>query len=65
MVGEGPTPAVALPAGWTADNLARCRSCKAEVIWAVHDSGKRAPFDMDGSSHFATCPQADYWRKAR
>lgn len=80
--------------------MARCRSCQAEVVWAIMESsGKRHPFDadsttgrwmlymkddtlyashltasdvdgMDGShklyvSHYATCPDAERWRKGR
>ena len=25
--------------------MSKCRSCGAEVVWAVMDSGKRMPFD--------------------
>lgn len=41
-----------------------CRSCGAEILWIVTSAGKRAPMNLDGTtSHFATCPQADRWRK--
>jgi hypothetical protein len=74
-----------------------CRSCGAEIIWCVTESGKRMPVDaqtsVDGNiilelkpgnapptalvrtadqltghtlrhkSHFATCKQADKWRR--
>lgn len=53
-----------VPPPWQVTGSGRCRSCKAEVWWAEHpDTGKRSPFNADGSgSHFATCPQAGYWR---
>lgn len=41
----------------------RCRSCGAPVRWTVTAKGKRMPVDPDGTSHFATCPQADGWRR--
>jgi hypothetical protein len=27
--------------------VSRCRSCNAEIIWAVTDSGKRMPLDAE------------------
>jgi len=53
----------AVPLGWTADNVGQCRSCGATVMWCLTSNGKKAPIDRDGKSHFATCPQADSWRK--
>ncbi len=52
-----------VPEGWRADNEGRCRSCGATVMWCWTQNGKKAPIDRDGKSHFATCPQADAWRK--
>lgn len=40
-----------------------CRSCGASVMWVLTKRGKRAPLNPDGTSHFATCPQAASWRK--
>jgi hypothetical protein len=40
-----------------------CRSCGAPVMWVETKRGKRAPLNPDGTSHFATCPQAASWRK--
>lgn len=74
--------------------MSTCRSCGAEIIWALTDSGKRMPVDaepveggnlrlipdgdvvrvevvMGGGAplqhrpHFATCPEADIWRRGR
>lgn len=46
------------------DGPTNCRSCGAFVRWATHETtGKRMPIDPDGVSHFATCPDADRWRK--
>jgi hypothetical protein len=54
-----------LPEGWHEDNRGLCRSCGARIIWATHNSGNRAPFNLDGVSHFATCPQGNEWRHGR
>lgn len=46
------------------EGIAHCRSCDAEVKWAVHlMSNRRMPVDRTGISHFATCPEAASWRK--
>lgn len=57
-----------------------CRSCGLPVVWFRTSSGKRMPVDAKTTrptdaahqldlkrhvSHFATCPQADNWRKPR
>lgn len=39
-----------------------CRSCNAAIEWRDTPAGKRAPFNLDGSSHFQTCPQSDQWK---
>jgi hypothetical protein len=42
-----------------------CRGCGARIYWLVMDSGARMPVDPDGTSHFATCPQANRFRKPK
>lgn len=42
-----------------------CRSCGAPITWVKTESGKWMPLDPDGTSHFATCPDAAKWRKKR
>lgn len=43
-----------------------CRSCSAVVLWIESKAkAKRAPINPDGTSHFATCPDAEKWRKAK
>lgn len=55
----------------TETNRGECRSCGEPVIWCLTGKGKRMPVDEpedDGRptfSHFATCPQAEDWRKKR
>lgn len=41
-----------------------CRSCGAPVYW-IQPKDKLMPLNPDGTSHFATCPDADTWRKDR
>jgi hypothetical protein len=53
-----------LPDGWVPDLAASwCRSCNALILWCQTRSGKRAPLNPDGTSHFASCPQASTWRR--
>ncbi|MES2210935.1 MAG: hypothetical protein V4515_12255 [Chloroflexota bacterium] len=52
-----------VPEGWTPDNIGRCRSCSAEVLWCLTPNGKKAPLNADGTSHFSNCPQSDQWRR--
>jgi hypothetical protein len=58
----------------------QCTSCGADIVWFRTSSGKRMPVDEATTkpndaehmldlkrhiSHFATCPEADKWRKSR
>jgi len=46
------------------DSPSHCRSCGAKMLWVESVKNQRpAPINPDGTSHFATCPQADRWRK--
>lgn len=54
--------AVVLPDGSVGD-AGTCRSCGAVIAWVKTKNGKSAPMNLDGTSHFATCPNADAWRK--
>lgn len=54
-----------LPEGYQPDNIARCRSCAADILWTITRKGKRAPLNRDGTSHFSTCPAANQWRSPR
>lgn len=43
----------------------RCRGCAAKIYWVVSKrskTGRPSPYDPDGISHFATCPQAAAFR---
>jgi hypothetical protein len=54
-----------IPDGWLhlGDLPSHCRSCGARVLWLESKNGKRAPINQDGVNHFATCPDANRWRK--
>lgn len=54
---------VTIPEGCEFRDMGECRSCRARVAWVVTAKGKRAPYNPDGISHYATCPQAATWRK--
>lgn len=58
----------------------RCSSCGADIVWFRTKAGKRMPVDESSTqpndaehmldlkrhiSHFATCPEANKWRKPR
>lgn len=43
--------------------MAACRACGVAITFEETKNGKLMPVDADGTSHFATCPQADRFRK--
>jgi hypothetical protein len=69
---------LAVPAGTIAG---RCRSCESPIYWVKTALGRRMPVTIDetrpghrmptlalegaGIAHFATCPNANDWRKPR
>lgn len=54
-------------AGYKFDRCAYCRGCGALIEWWITPHGKRMPMNVseDGKAeaHWATCPQADRFRK--
>lgn len=58
-------PEWTVPPGYVLDSLGHCRSCHAAIAWYITPTGKRAPVDRDGTSHFATCPDAQAWRRRK
>lgn len=40
-----------------------CRSCGAPMFWVKTRTGRSMPVNADGTSHFASCPEAGSWRK--
>jgi len=43
----------------------KCRGCGETVYWIITRNGKRMPVDPDGTSHFATCPSAERYRRPK
>lgn len=43
--------------------MAACRACNAPIRFVTTLKGKLAPVDADGTSHFATCPEAARFKK--
>lgn len=43
-----------------------CRGCKAEIWWVRNPvTEKPHPWNADGTSHFATCPNGPAFRKKK
>ena len=44
-----------------------CRSpkCRKRIMWVPMPSGKRLPVDPDGTPHWATCVDAESFRKTK
>ena len=41
----------------------KCKSCGKPIEWKPFPStGKLHPYNLDGTSHFSTCPHAHQWR---
>lgn len=43
--------------------MATCRGCGAVIAFTETVNGKLMPINVDGVSHFATCPQSERFRK--
>jgi hypothetical protein len=53
------------PPEWEIVSVSRCRGCRQLIAWARTPAGRTAPLDRDGTSHFATCPDAAKFRRSR
>ena len=40
-----------------------CSRCQAQIFFVRHSNGVSAPYNPDGSSHFANCPHAAEFRR--
>lgn len=41
-----------------------CKGCGAPIRWVQHhDTGKSAPYDLDATNHFVTCPDRVKFQK--
>lgn len=45
--------------------VAHCKACFAPMLWVLTTKGNRAPLNPDGTSHFASCPEAERFRRKR
>lgn len=51
--------------------VSSCASCDGLILWVITPRGKPMPVDAEPdsagryTSHFATCPDADGWRRRR
>lgn len=52
-------------APWQQSDLRRCASCKGLILWIKTKSGKASPIDLDGETHWATCPDAAKFKSSR
>lgn len=44
--------------------VAYCKRCGKTINWFLNENGRWEPLNIDGSSHFDTCPYAkDFKRK--
>lgn len=62
-LGHEPAPA-AVPMG----EVGRCRgtNCQATIYWQINPgTGRRQPFNEDGTPHHATCPDVAEFRRKR
>jgi len=60
--GHLPTHAVHPHVDYQFRGYAKCRGCGARMAWWETPRGKMSPHDMDGKSHFGTCPVASRFR---
>jgi hypothetical protein len=44
---------------------AECKGCPATIYWVRHKNGKSAPYNVDGTNHFVTCPNSKSFKKAK
>jgi hypothetical protein len=51
-----------IPSGTPA---AACKGCGAAIAWVKTPAGRAMPVDADGTPHWATCPQAPQFKRAR
>jgi hypothetical protein len=41
----------------------RCRGCGVLIWWVMTEHGRKMPVNQDGTTHYATCPNADEFRR--
>lgn len=59
-----PRPKQMRPTILDVQSQCKAANCRAEIVWKLNpNTGKYSPFNIDGSSHFATCPAAKIFRR--
>jgi len=48
-----------------AHEIRPCKSCGATLYFVKHNTGKSAPYTIDGVNHFVNCESADSFRKKK
>lgn len=58
-------------AGWVFDNDATCRGCGDDIEWWITEAGNKMPMNpmprgtSEATSHFASCTEADSFRRSK
>lgn len=47
------------------DGSATCRGCNQRIRWETTANGHHTPVNLDGSTHWATCPASDQFHKGK
>lgn len=45
--------------------LGTCKGCGAAILWVTTKNGKPTLYDLDGETHWATCPKAGDFKRGR
>ena len=57
------TPEDLEEAGYEPGNVSTCRGCGQKIQWWKTPKGKNIPLDVDCKPHWATCPEAESFRR--
>ena len=47
------------------ERTSRCIACGRAILWRRTLSGARTPIDLDGETHWATCPRKELFARRR
>jgi hypothetical protein len=47
----------------TAYEIRPCKACGERLFFVRHNTGKVAPYTIEGINHFVNCPQADRFKR--
>lgn len=40
-----------------------CKGCGQSITWMLTENGKSTPLNLDGTTHWATCPDAKKFKR--